>query len=382
MKKSILIYLTSLLTLSLFSQDFKAGLKEIRYNNQNCLDKGKFMYKCSSNFYNKSDSLLNVVYTHIRKDMSLSEKDNLNKEQLVWLKKRDYQFNTIDNQNKGLGDEGLDDLMVNNDKKAEIVNDRTAYLVKKFLHSKKSNTISFEKTSESLNENYLYVICNALNIQQGDVEKHKSSSLKYDIENIFYVITYNSKKDTEYGNYFKTAFILLNTKLKSVIKNLDYDHLSYYDEEVGQPERVEISTNLIDLDLKSKAIALKYKISMGGCANSYDSDNLILILPEKDSFNEILKPFHLNRTIYEGGCNGNYSMEKQNSNIEIIKNQENKYDLKISTNINYEIKKGNNLIDTDKEIQYEKVKSVVRTIKPNSENKYETSELPYYFFSN
>ena len=381
MKKSILIYLTSLLTLSLFSQDFKANLKEIRDNNQHCLDKGKFMYNCSSKFYIQADSLLNVVYRYIRKDMDLSEKDNLKKEQLIWLKERNKKFKQIDNQNTGLGKGGLDDLMVKKDKKAEIVNNRTTYLIEKFIHGKKSNTISFEKISESLDENYLSLICKTLNIEQGDIEKQKSSSLKYDNENLFYVITYKSEKNTEYGNYFETSFILIDTKLKRIVRTLKYDEVSYYDEEVGQPGRVEISSKLIDLGLENNTIALKYKRSMGGCANAYNSDNLILILPKKDSFSEILKPFHLNRTIYEGSCNGNYSMEKQKSNIEIIKNQENKYDLRISTNIKYEVEKGSGLDDEEK-IQYEKVKSIIRNIKPNGENKYEISELPYYFFSN
>lgn len=162
--------------------------------------------------------------------------------------------------------------------------------------------------------------------------------------------------------------------MKKVIKALKYDQVSYYEEEVGQPEKIEISSSLIDLGLKNKTIALKYHMSMGGCANSYSSDNLILIMPQKDSFVEILKPFYLNRTIYQGGCNGNYTLEKQNSEIEITQNNENKYDLKILTKIKYE--------DNIEKSYSKNSKSVIRLIQANESNKYEIKELPYFFYEN
>lgn len=175
MKKKILIYITSLLTLSLFSQDFKTSLEKIENKNQNCLDKGRFMYNCSLKFYKQADSLLNVVYRHIRKDMVLSEKENLKKEQLAWLKEREKQFNKINNQNTEFGN-GLDDLTIKKDKKAKIVNYRTAYLIEKYVDKRNRKTINFEKISGFLDENLLPIICKFLNIKLEKIQNMEIAS--------------------------------------------------------------------------------------------------------------------------------------------------------------------------------------------------------------
>jgi len=145
-KKNI-YFLTFLLTLNLFSQNFKTSLNKLKTENQNCLDTGDFMYNCSVNFYSKSDSLLNVVYNSIRKNINQNEKNNLRIQQIQWLKQRDIKFKQITNQDTGLGN-GLDDLMAKNQFRSKIVNERTSFLISRFIEKEniqiyKSNILSF-----------------------------------------------------------------------------------------------------------------------------------------------------------------------------------------------------------------------------------------------
>ena len=380
MEKRVLGFLISLLSLSLSSQNFKTSLKMLEDKNQNCLDKGHFMHNCASVFYKQSDSLLNVVYRHIQNNLILPEKESLKKEQLIWLKQRNKKFNQIDTIKTNLG-RGLDDLMVKKDKKAFFINERTIYLIEKFLEEK-FNTVSFEKISESLDESFVPIICQFLKIEEKSIDKSKSSSLNYNNKNIFYAITSESGRDDECGTYFETSFLLVNTELKKVVNHLEYSDLSYCEREAWQPDKAEISSNLINLGLENDIIAIKYLISVGGCANSYSSDNLVLLLPKGNSFKEILKPFHLNRIIHQGGCNGNYSLERQKSVIKIIPSKENKYSLKISTKIKYEVNVESNLDKNEQKNYSEKTKNIVRLVHINENNKYEIDELPYFFFEN
>tara|TARA_B110000046_G_scaffold118107_1_gene124925 strand:+ start:665 stop:1585 length:921 start_codon:yes stop_codon:yes gene_type:complete len=137
MKKKLLFLLIFLLTLNLFSQDFSIRLEQLKIENQNCLDTGTSMQRCALNYYSKSDRLLNVVYKHIQENLSSLEKENLKQEQLSWLKSKDEKFSKISNQNTGHGN-GLDDLMIKNHKKAEVINIRTKHLISKFLDKNKT----------------------------------------------------------------------------------------------------------------------------------------------------------------------------------------------------------------------------------------------------
>lgn len=74
-----------------YSQSLKT-IEKIEKSYQECLDTGNNMRGCSVNYYTKADSLLNVVYQKKREKLNDSEKNNLKKEQLNWLKKRDIYF--------------------------------------------------------------------------------------------------------------------------------------------------------------------------------------------------------------------------------------------------------------------------------------------------
>jgi uncharacterized protein YecT (DUF1311 family) len=53
---------------------------------------------CSRDYYDRMDSLLNVVYAKYRSKLDAAEKAQLKKTQLGWLEKRDKHFEEIDRE--------------------------------------------------------------------------------------------------------------------------------------------------------------------------------------------------------------------------------------------------------------------------------------------
>lgn len=122
-----------------FSQNFSDTLKEIKSENQLCLDNGDKMFSCSFEYLKKSDNLLNLVYNSLRKALTENEKIVLKAEQIKWISKKEKEFENIDNLNSGLGN-GLDDKMFKNQQKAEFIIPRIEYLIN-YKESKSSQNL-------------------------------------------------------------------------------------------------------------------------------------------------------------------------------------------------------------------------------------------------
>lgn len=99
---------------------------------QKCLDSGIDMLNCSKNFYLQMDSILNVVYNKLRRNLNPKEKEVLKKEQLSWLKDRDIFFKkqNIEFEKKFNGGEwGSDMYMITYQNDAEFVKKRVIFLM-------------------------------------------------------------------------------------------------------------------------------------------------------------------------------------------------------------------------------------------------------------
>ena len=108
-------------------------LNKIKRDHQNCLDKGGYMLGCSLDYYKKTDSLLNVVYTKIRLKLNPTKRVKFKNEQLGWLKKRDLYFRKVEKNTKNEVGEiiGNDLRMIITDKEADFVFYRVEELVKR-----------------------------------------------------------------------------------------------------------------------------------------------------------------------------------------------------------------------------------------------------------
>ncbi|SHG77660.1 lysozyme inhibitor LprI family protein [Flavobacterium johnsoniae] len=101
---------------------------------QKCLNKGQNMRNCALEYYNQSDSLLNVSYKNLKSKISSKEQSKLKKEQLEWLKKRDQFFQKVYSDTKKQGNfiEGTQDFeMIIYDEQAKFVFGRVKELINK-----------------------------------------------------------------------------------------------------------------------------------------------------------------------------------------------------------------------------------------------------------
>lgn len=91
------------------------------------------MLRCSQDYNEKSDSLLNVVYNKIRIKLNPEQKGKLKKEQLAWLKKRNVYFNKVykEVENQLGNTTSQDSRMIIADKEAEFVFKRVEELLKR-----------------------------------------------------------------------------------------------------------------------------------------------------------------------------------------------------------------------------------------------------------
>lgn len=130
-----LVIIALLLTFSISAQNSSKDLKVLQDTNQKCLDKGKDMLGCSRKYYIQMDSILNVIYKNYRSKLSITAQQELKSSQLLWLKNRDILFKKIDA--KKTGDlQGVDDIMIKTQDKANFVSERVLLLIKKYGEKK------------------------------------------------------------------------------------------------------------------------------------------------------------------------------------------------------------------------------------------------------
>lgn len=67
----------------------RADITTMENTRQKCINEGRGSVDCEQIFYNEMDSILNVVYKRLKKQMDISEFNKLKADQIAWLKKRD-----------------------------------------------------------------------------------------------------------------------------------------------------------------------------------------------------------------------------------------------------------------------------------------------------
>ncbi|WP_394774257.1 lysozyme inhibitor LprI family protein [Flavobacterium sp.] len=109
-------------------------VNKLKSSYQQCLNNGSGMKNCAIEYYNQSDSLLNVAYKNLKLKLSSKEQSKLKKGQLDWLKKRDLYFEKVysDTKKEGHFIEGSSDFdMVVFDEKANYVFSRVKEIIKR-----------------------------------------------------------------------------------------------------------------------------------------------------------------------------------------------------------------------------------------------------------
>ena len=131
----------SFLFLSTFTgnSQTKSTVDSLSKGYQICLDSSMDMKDCSLKCYWKVDSMLNIVYNKLRKQLTSTEQTGLKTEQKNWLRARDKYFAIQDRifySRMKSGEWGIDMRMIPIDHKAKFVEKRVYVLLSKIKNRK------------------------------------------------------------------------------------------------------------------------------------------------------------------------------------------------------------------------------------------------------
>jgi len=124
--------LVFILSCNCFGQTL-SDVKKLEDSYQKCLDRGTNMKQCSVDFYERSDSLLNVVYKNLELKLVDRKQIELKNQQRLWLRRKEVYFRKAYQQTKEIEGitEGTQDFdMIYIDAKSQFVMDRVKELIK------------------------------------------------------------------------------------------------------------------------------------------------------------------------------------------------------------------------------------------------------------
>lgn len=90
-KVCLVLGLTAVIQCRSFGQTVEA-IRSLETSHKNCLDKGQNMLRCTTVFYIQIDSMLNLAYANLRKQLTDSGKEQLKADDREWIKKKDVYF--------------------------------------------------------------------------------------------------------------------------------------------------------------------------------------------------------------------------------------------------------------------------------------------------
>lgn len=237
------------------------------------------------------------------------------------------------------------------------------------------------KYSEKLNVELLKKSCSVLKIKFETIELLRSSSMQFDEKSTFFAINIKYFDVKENILCFTPLFFLINNKSYKIInieKNLN--EFECCENEAGGYSKPNILKKTISLNQKFKSIGIVFESHYGGCAGGGTNNELLIINPVNKGFNKIINKLPIVISAHEGGCNGNYEREIQESTLEISNKKTNNYfDIKVKTKIEFEKNKEENLDKNEKPFNQIKKKTLVNTVHFDGENyKFKNSELIYF----
>lgn len=130
MKKQHLFCITIFSIISVFSQNFRADIKNLKHEKVDCNRSNKNVQECANNYFTNSNLLLDKVYNHIYNLQNPKDQKLLKKSQSSWKKNSKKEFKKLDTIK-----------VIENDKsatnptllKAKIVHTRIEYLIGKYI---------------------------------------------------------------------------------------------------------------------------------------------------------------------------------------------------------------------------------------------------------
>lgn len=229
--------------------------------------------------------------------------------------------------------------------------------------------------SKELNLELLSKVASNLKIKYSDIKISETSSINYDDQTIFFVLTTvahdkkafkTSDDDEELGNYFQRKYLFVNREDGSVIAEEFDDNLGYYDNEAIQFSKSHILKDLVFLNETTPAIAFYTEASASSRIVLYSEKKFTLITLADKEIKKVLYEYPIRLTNGDSNGSGTFQIETLETGMSLSDHKTNGYfDLIITKNFSYEEAIENDLENGIAEKSDLKVKKEVEKLKFN-----------------
>ena len=259
----------------------------------------------------------------------------------------------------------------------ELLSETQAHLGhnKKLLRKLIFKNLDEIEDSKEMNLQLLSKVASNLKIKYSDIKISETSSINYDDQTIFFVLTTvahdkkafkTSDDDEELGNYFQRKYLFVNREDGSVIAEEFDDNLGYYDNEAIQFSKSHILKDLVFLNETTPAIAFYTEASASSRIVLYSEKKFTLITLADKEIKKILYEYPIRLTNGDSNGSGTFQIETLETGMSLSDHKTNGYfDLIITKNFSYEEAIENDLENGIAEKSDLKVKKEVEKLKFN-----------------
>lgn len=199
--------------------------------------------------------------------------------------------------------------------------------------------------SKEMNLQLLSKVASSLKIKYSDIRIAESSSINYDDQTAFFVLTtvsrdkkvLKSQDDEELGNYFQRKYLFVNREDGSIIAEEFDENLGYYDNEAIQFSKSHILKDLVFLDEKTPAIAFYTEASAKSRIVLYTEQKFTLVTLVDNEIRKVLYEYPIRLTNGDSNGSGTFQIETLETGMSFSDQKTNGYfDLIITKNFSYE----------------------------------------------
>lgn len=229
--------------------------------------------------------------------------------------------------------------------------------------------------SKEMNLNLLSKVASNLKIKYSDIKISETSSINYDDQTAFFVLTTvshekkafkTSDDDEELGNYFQRKYLFVNREDGSIIAEEFDDNLGYYDNEAIQFSKSHILKDLVFLNETTPAIAFYTEANASSRIVLYSEKKFTLITLADKEIKRFLYEYPIRLTNGDSNGSGTFQIETLETGMSLSDHKTNGYfDLIISKNFYYEEAIENDLENGIEEKSDLKIKKELEKIKYN-----------------
>lgn len=229
--------------------------------------------------------------------------------------------------------------------------------------------------STEMNLQLLSKVALNLKIKYSDIKINETSSINYDDQTAFFVLTTvshdkkafkTSDDDEELGNYFQRKYLFVNREDGSVIAEEFDDNLGYYDNEAIQFSKSHILKDLVFLNETTPAIAFYTEASASSRIVLYSEKKFTLVTLTDNEIKKVLYEYPIRLTNGDSNGSGTFQIETLETGMSFSDHKTNGYfDLIISKNFSYEEAIESDLENGIEEKSDLKIKKELEKIKYN-----------------